>query len=297
VLEPGERWRVIEGDALAVLATLPAASFDAVVTDPPYPCIDRPYGRWTEAEWLTLMDGIVPECRRLLKPSGSAVFVLQPNAERVGRMRLWLWDFLAKWGREWGVVQDAYWWNPSTLPVGGANRHGLMRPSVRYMAWLGPPDCYRDQGAVLLSESEDNRMDRTLRRHDRAPCPSRVRSAREGPRDDYKRLRSACVTRGGTTPFNLLACGSDGRWSGGVDGHPASTPLALCHWWVRYLCPPGGLVLDPFAGSGTTLLAALAEGRRAVGIERSPDYCKTARRRLGDPDALPPTGGLFAGLA
>jgi DNA modification methylase len=79
--------------------------------------------------------------------------------------------------------------------------------------------------------------------------------------------------------------------------HQTQKPEGLLRRLIKVACPPGGLVLDPFAGSGTTLLAALAEGRRAVGIERSPDYCKIARRRLGDPEALPPAGGLFAGLA
>lgn len=54
--------------------------------------------------------------------------------------------------------------------------------------------------------------------------------------------------------------------------HPTVKPLALMRWLVRLVTPPGGLVLDPFAGSGTTLLAALEEGRRAIGIERESKY-------------------------
>ena len=57
-------------------------------------------------------------------------------------------------------------------------------------------------------------------------------------------------------------------------------PLALMRWLVRLVTPPGGLVLDPFAGSGTTLLAARREGLRAIGIEREPDYAKDAAHRL-----------------
>jgi site-specific DNA-methyltransferase (adenine-specific) len=52
---------------------------------------------------------------------------------------------------------------------------------------------------------------------------------------------------------------------------------------MRYLCrlvtPPGGLILDPFMGSGTTLIAAEQEGFRAVGIELNEEYCEIARRR------------------
>ncbi len=68
-----------------------------------------------------------------------------------------------------------------------------------------------------------------------------------------------------------------------VDGakHPTVKPLALMQWLVRLVTPPGGIVLDPFAGSGTTLEAARAEGFDAIGIERDPAYYQLILRRLG----------------
>jgi site-specific DNA-methyltransferase (adenine-specific) len=54
--------------------------------------------------------------------------------------------------------------------------------------------------------------------------------------------------------------------------HPTVKPLGLMRWLVRLVTPAGGLVLDPFAGSGTTLVAALQEGRRVIGIERESKY-------------------------
>ena len=92
------------GDCLEVMPTIEAGSVDAIVTDPPYPEIDRPYGRMTELAWHEMMRGVVAECRRILKPTGSAVFVLQPNSERVGRMRPWLWESMAWTAREWNQV-------------------------------------------------------------------------------------------------------------------------------------------------------------------------------------------------
>jgi len=62
--------------------------------------------------------------------------------------------------------------------------------------------------------------------------------------------------------------------------HPTVKPLALMRYLVRLITPPGGTVLDPFAGTGTTGEAALAEGCRAILIEQSQDYFATQVRRL-----------------
>jgi hypothetical protein len=76
-----------------------------------------------------------------------------------------------------------------------------------------------------------------------------------------------------------------------VDGisHPTVKPLALMRWLVRLLTPPGGVVLDLFAGSGTTLRAARDEGMRSIGIECEADYLPLIDLRLGliEPPALP----------
>src|SRR5579875_1982025 len=58
--------------------------------------------------------------------------------------------------------------------------------------------------------------------------------------------------------------------------HPTVKPIALMRYLVRLVTPPGGLVLDPFLGSGTTILAALDEGMRGIGIEQYPKYFEIA---------------------
>lgn len=62
--------------------------------------------------------------------------------------------------------------------------------------------------------------------------------------------------------------------------HPTVKSIALMTWFVRLVTPPGGVVLDPFAGSGTTGIAAYRDGFRFVGIEREPDFCAIARARI-----------------
>jgi site-specific DNA-methyltransferase (adenine-specific) len=61
--------------------------------------------------------------------------------------------------------------------------------------------------------------------------------------------------------------------------HPTQKPVPLMRWCLQ-LVPDAQTILDPFAGSGTTLLAAKLEGRRAVGIEINEDYCRIAATRL-----------------
>ena len=63
-------------------------------------------------------------------------------------------------------------------------------------------------------------------------------------------------------------------------GWPDQKPLALLDLLVRACCPPDGLVIDPFCGSGTTLEAAMRSGRRAIGIDRSSAAIEVARDRL-----------------
>lgn len=275
------------GDCLDIMRGLESNSVDAIVTDPPYPEIDRSYGRLTEAEWHALMRDVVAESRRILKPSGSAVFILQPNSERVGRMRPWLWEFMAWTAREWNQIQDAWWWNPSSPPTVHCNRtRGLMRPSVKAQVWLGQPDCYRDQNQVLWTQSDANaavnREDRALRNH-----PSGL-NMRKG------RAAAAADERGGVTPFNLLPISNTNSTnSGGAHGHGAATPLPLCEWWTKYICPPGGLILDMFCGSGTVGIAAMRHGRRFIGIEKEAEFVEIARKRLIEASAQP---SLFGSL-
>ena len=69
------------------------------------------------------------------------------------------------------------------------------------------------------------------------------------------------------------------HWGGEVKQHPTQKPLPVMRWCLSYL-PDANTVLDPFMGSGTTLVAAKREGRRAIGIEIEERYCEIAANRL-----------------
>jgi site-specific DNA-methyltransferase (adenine-specific) len=72
-------------------------------------------------------------------------------------------------------------------------------------------------------------------------------------------------------------------------GYPTQKPLALLDVLVRACCPPGGLVLDPCCGSGTSLIAAARSGRRAIGCDTSAEAVAIAGDRLcADPATRAP---------
>lgn len=79
--------------------------------------------------------------------------------------------------------------------------------------------------------------------------------------------------------------------AGSVRGglHPTEKPTAVLSPLIEYAVPPDGLVLDPFAGSASTLYTARHLGRRAIGIEANEEYCEAAAKRLAEVD-------LFTGI-
>jgi len=70
--------------------------------------------------------------------------------------------------------------------------------------------------------------------------------------------------------------------------HPTVKPLAVMRWLCKLITPPGGVILDPFCGSGTTGCAAAQLGFEFVGIEREPEYAEIARARIAHWGCLPP---------
>jgi site-specific DNA-methyltransferase (adenine-specific) len=89
--------------------------------------------------------------------------------------------------------------------------------------------------------------------------------------------------------FYCAKATTEERGEGNV--HPTVKPIVLMRWLVRLVTPKGGTVLDPFMGSGSTLIAADAEQFNAIGCELSPEYVAIAERRIRD------AAGMFADVA
>lgn len=107
--------------------------------------------------------------------------------------------------------------------------------------------------------------------------PRTVRRKRRPPHTGHIEASSYTSEDGGP---RLMRSVLQVRSEHGRAVHPTQKPLGILRPLVQYSVPGGGVVLDPFAGSGSTLLAARELGRRAIGIEIDEGYCEAAVARL-----------------
>lgn len=138
-----------------------------------------------------------------------------------------------------------------------------------------------DQAAALDQQSGDrptSRPGQVVRRKDPTEYVSDSMGAESRPAGS---VMVAYGDTGGASRFFYVPK-ANRRERPTADGiaHPTVKPLALMTYLIRLVTPPGGIVLDPFAGSGTTLEAATVEGFRSIGIELTPEYLPLIEQRL-----------------
>ena len=122
-------------------------------------------------------------------------------------------------------------------------------------------------------------------------CPKASTAEREAGCSDLRQQAAGELTGGreeGSAGLDSPRAGAGRTSSGRGNSHPTVKPIKLMRWIVRLVTPPGGVVLEPFAGSGTTLLATeLADiGARCVAIEREAPYVDIIRARFGAREVL-----------
>lgn len=139
---------------------------------------------------------------------------------------------------------------------------------------------------VVLDEEAARALDAAA--PESVSCQGKPRAAVQSGEGRGMRATGAEYDQGGPSRFFPVfryeaKASADERPSVGGVSHPTVKPLALMRWLVRLVTPYGGVVLDPFAGSGTTLEAAVDEGMRAIGVEREESYLPLIAARLGRP--------------
>lgn len=279
---------VLEGDCLDAMAGMADASFDAIVTDPPYGLgfLGHAWDVATPgAEWAA-------ECLRVLKPGGHLV--------AFGGSRTW--HRLAVAIEDAGLeLRDSVFWlrgngKPSGADLaadGWAGWHTTLRPGADPAVVARRPldgDVRANMaahgvGALHVDACRgEHRTARVLRRNASigyagSGAQGEVIDGGTGRHPANVALDEAAARDlGDDARFYYCARASVSERAG--NDHPTVKPVELMRWLVRLVTPPGGRVLDPFAGSGSTLVAATLEGMASVGVERDPHYAGVCRRRL-----------------
>ena len=230
------------GDFRDLARQMPDASVDCILTDPPYGETSLVWDRWVP-DWPSPL-------LRILKPTGSMwVF---------GSMRM----FLARAPEfaGWKFAQDVVWEKHN-----GSGFHADRFKRVHENAL----QFYRaDAPWAGVYKAVQYTMDatpRSVRRKKRPTHMGHIEASSYISQDGGPRLQRSVIYV---------------RSEHGRAEHPTQKPEGIVEPLLRYACPPGGVVFDPFAGSGTTGVAAKQNGMRFIGAELNPTYAEMARRRI-----------------
>ena len=236
--------QILEGDCRDVLRTLPTGSFDCCITDPPYGD--------TSLDWDTQCEGWIEPHAATLKPAAS-VWVF-------GSMRFLAPLFERMRAAGFRYSQDIVWEKQN-----GTGFHADRFRRVHEHAVM----FYRGDWRDVYHETQytTDATAKTVRRKKRPAHTGHIESGHYVSEDGGPRMqRSVMLVRN--------------EHSRAV--HPTQKPVELLLPLVRYSCPPGGSVVDPFAGSGSLAIAARVAGRNATCIEVSQGYAAIARNRIND---------------
>ena len=269
------------GDSAKWLPMLPQASVDLWFTSPPY-ADARAYGRIHPDRYV---EWFLPFGKYMLaatKDSGWLVLNIKDRVAKSGPLRgqrpPYVYQLvLALQQQGWRWLETYIWSKPNAVP----GRFGpRTKDSFEYVYAFAKARPYFDLGAVrvpyktTLDEIERRKQDRLGRRNTGA---------------GFGRDRTKTYLNGGADPGNVVSVPQTYNQHRGAGGHTAAMPEGLAEFFIRACSPVGGVVIDPFAGSGTTTVVARRLGRSAGGLEIHETFVSAAQERLriDEPDDMP----------
>ncbi|PHV26586.1 site-specific DNA-methyltransferase [Janthinobacterium sp. BJB426] len=241
--------RVYCEDALAGLARIPDGSVDLILTDPPYN-LGKDYGNASDqqsvADYLRWTEQWIDAALPKLKANGSLYIFLtwrySPEIFVMLKQRM--------------AMMNEIIWDRRVPSMGGSVRSfSSVHDTIGF--FVKRKDYYFDLDAVRIA-------------YDAATKKARSRSIFIG----------AKWLEVGYNPKDLWSVSRLHKEHPERADHPTQKPLEIIERMLKASCPPGGVVLDLFMGSGTTALAAKRCGRDFVGFELNPDYCAIIEQRL-----------------
>ena len=263
-------YQIHTGDCLTVIpAEIAADSIDLIFTSPPYADQRKKnYGGIhpdSYVEWFLPRAAVM---REALKPGGSFVLNIKEKAIHGERHPYVMELVLALRKQGWRLVDEYIWHKKNCYPGKWPNRFRdawerllhftLSREfKMRQEAVMVPMGSWKE---TRLRQLSDNDQTRFASQHD----------------NGFGKRIANWIDRDRAYPSNVLHMATEC----GYQGHPATFPVALPHWFIRLFTDEGDCILDPFAGSGTTLVAAQQLNRRCIGIDIIEEYGELMRGRL-----------------
>lgn len=257
--------QVVNTDAMQGIAGLPDRSVDLIIADPPYG-LGKDYGNDSDRRGDTELLGWMEQWLTLAIPKLTASGSLYIFTS--WRYSPEIFCFL----KSWMIMVNEIIWDRRVPSMGGSTRRfSSVHDTIGLFALS--KDYYFDIDSVRIPYDDETKK-------------ARARAAFA----DKKWLEV------GYNPKDVWAVSRLHHLHAEREDHPTQKPLEIVERMVRASCPEGGVVLDPFAGSGTTVAACLLHRRHYVAFEINPAYCATILRRIerirsGTYDITPSRGG------
>ncbi len=291
------------GDSLELLGRLPPESIDLVMTSPPFALQRRKsYGNADQSEYVDWLLQFATPVRRILKTSGSFVIDLGGAYQKGVPVRsLHNYRVLIRLCDEAGfhLAEEFFWHNPAKLPspIEWVNKRKIrVKDSVNTVWWLSKTENPKANVKNVLTPYSE-RMKKLLADSESFYSPKK----RPSGHDISTGFSS---DNGGAIPSNLLefpntesnslylrACKTVG-----TDAHPARFPEKLPAFFIRFLTDPDDTVLDIFAGSNTTGLAAQNLERKWLSFEIDSTFVRTSALRFVNTDTVEAVTDLWETL-
>lgn len=254
------------GNALDVMAAFPDECVDAIVTSPEY-ADQRKYGHGADTAPHAYADHFEPfldAMQRVLRPSGSLMLNLGVIMRR-GEESPWADEVLQRArARGWKLLHRMVWQKSNPLPL---SHPPYLTVAHEWVFWLAKStDAYRGYDADTRRPHSESSLRRINGPYLRSQDERYARRGKANP-----------LHPDGAKPTTVFTCAV-----GSTRGikHPAPMAMDLARYLVSLSCPPGGTTLDPFCGSGSTLVAAVQRGRKGIGVDLNEEYLREARDRI-----------------
>ncbi len=252
---------ILLGNCKQRLKNLKNNSVDLIITSPPYADQRKnSYGGVSPSEYVEWFLPISDELLRVLKPTGTFILNIK---ERVisGERHTYVLDLIRAMREQgWLWTEEFIWHKKNCYPGKWPNRFRDAWERLLQFNKSKKFNIYQESVMVPMGEWAKNRLGK-LSETDKKRDESRVGSG-------FGKNISNWVGRDRAYPTNVLHMATEC----GNKRHSATFPKALPEWFMNLFTKEGDTVLDPFAGSGTTLWVARSLGRNSIGIEINREF-------------------------